>query len=608
MKRTTLYWISTLVATAFVATGCGFGMDGGMTNTDAGINSDGGTCNVGLVVTHPDQPIAGDIITIDLESSDTILSLIWTIVVPDGTRINPNLRNQDLTAEFSSTVPGTYKVQADVHTVSGSCSVQIMVVVRARNARSETFSFLLTPADLTSTPRQQWDCLVWGETPDDSLSIPVEKGRNVLLAVHGPDENGLPAYLRLTPIDTTSMMVEGHYDPQSGPLSFSLNPSATYDILVVPDSPTVAPDVIKAQSAASMTVSSATIWPMTVGEPVTGSVVDSVGHGIYEAQVLLRCNDIPSGLGTTAMLTGSFALYARPGSCTLHVQPPKDGHLPAIDLESENLAVEMGHSLDLTISYGNHPDSAWSGRVVDENGSPVPQARITLESEAIANVAQVEIRNDDTLVETLSATGIARLILVTDDQGRWPVQTLPAGMYHVVIEPDTPTRTTVLDLDLTSDKTNQTIALALPVMVSGVVLGASKNGPVPAKDVEVQATTNVGTGSTATTSTDAAGQFSIPLIADASYQLVFIPKPKDDTSAASVLQLTTDQSGPMTLDTITLPKGLRLSGTVQDTNPANLLLQVYCTADCTYRGPLYETVAEPDGTFAVIVPDPGVNQ
>jgi len=596
-----------MLTMAFVASGC-LGDDAGWinNNTDAGPNMDAGICTVGLHLTHPDQPVAGDLITIDLETAQTVLSVHWTVTAPDGSQINPNLRNQDLTAEFSSTVAGTYRIKADVQLVSNSCSGEKMVVVRARDARSQTISFLLTPSDLATTPRQQWPYLVWGGTPDDSLSIPLKKGRKVLLAVQGPDQNDLAAYLRLTPIDTTAMMVEGHYDPRSGPLTFFLNETATYDVLIVPDSATVAPAVIKAQSAASMATATATKWPMTPGEPLTGTVTDSMGQGIYEAQVLLRCNDIPSGLGTTALLTGSFAMYARPGTCTLHVQPPKDSYLPAIDLASDNLTVETGHSLDLTIAYGEIPVSTWSGRVVDENGTPIPQARVILESAALDHTAQVEIRSDDALVETASATGIARLTLVTDDLGRWPDQTLPAGMYHVIVEPNTPAHTKITDLDLTSDATDQTISLGTPVLASGVVLVPSKDGPTPAKDVEVRATTDVGTGSTATTTTDAAGHFSIPLIAGASYQIVFIPKPTDGTWATRTIQVTTNLSGSMTIDDVTLPKGLRLSGTVEGDNAGNLLIQVYRPS--TYQGPLYETVAQPDGTFAVIVPDPGTNQ
>jgi hypothetical protein len=393
---------------------------------------------------------------------------------------------------------------------------------------------------------------------------------------------------------------------------------ATYDVLVVPDTDTVAPAAMTGQTAAQLTDPNAFIF--TRGEPVQGALVDPNTQGLSDAQVVLRCNDVPSGVGVTGIITGTFALYARPGTCTATVVPPDGSQWPELLVPgTTGIEVVAGANLSLNFEYRALTFRTLSGQVTETGGAtPVENARITLVSDQLADVADLTITGDSTPVGPLTVSGRWRGSTVSNASGGYQFLSVPAGTYTAVIEPPDGQATLVTNIDLTAgDLINHGLQSAEPVLLKGTVYGEPEfqaDPPEEADNVRVVAVTDLGAGSAVETVTDSMGYFELPVVDGATYTLRFIPNVNAglawmvglevDVQAVSGEQVV---RGPNDSDLV-LARGLKLSGEIAGPGSGEgVLLQIFCQ-NCGHILPMAETFTNAASTFVLNVPDPGIEE
>jgi hypothetical protein len=596
--------------------GCGDDFSG---NGPPDGSTNNNTNNCYLVLDHdPPSPRVGELVSVDASIyNGTPLYYNWTVTDPNGTPVPFSERNNGRTIEFVPGLSGTYNVNVVVD-IPGpmSCSPgDTLVTVAAQDADEETFTLVLTPAEINLAPRQQRNLVVLGRTPQSGLQFQLDPGTPVSIELEGPG-GPTDGYVRLTPVGG-NLHMEDFYSTQQTPPEFRLFDMATYDVFVVPDTDSVAPAAMTGLTVTE--IQNPDTFVLTRGEPVLGSVTDMNAQGLADARVILRCDDVPSAVGVTMNITGAFALYSRPGTCLVTVVPPDGSRWPEL-VVPDTLGVEVvsGISLSLDFTYRDLTFRTLSGTVVDTDGvTGVPDARVSLISQQLTDLADMVITGDGTPVGPVAVSGAWRGTVLSDtqagNQGDYQFSSVPAGVYRAVIEPPGGPATVVESIDLTAgDLIGQQLQLTDPVSLHGWVEGepGTDGAPnEPAADVRVVAVTELGTGSSVETVTDQTGYFELPVVRGAGYTLRFIPGPNAGLSWLVGLQVDVQGSqqvlGPDANNPL-LSRGLRLTGQVAGAGSgAGVLMQIFCQG-CGHLNPLAETFTDAASSFVLVVPDPGL--
>jgi hypothetical protein len=583
-------------------------------------NHNGGDAGVGCnaALSHdPPNPRLGQRVSVNLDMlRGSPLTINWEILDPDGLGVTLTLRNDDYTAEFVAEKSGTYSATVSVASDVGHCDANDSVNVSPPNAATENVIVMLTPADLSLAPRQRKTLEIVGHTPRTDLQFNLEQGLLASVALEGPD-GPMAGYVRITPSGST-LHHEGYYSPQSNPIQFRLLGTAIHDVLVVPDTETVAPAAISGLSVTE--IQNAATFQFDRGVAVQGTVLDPNATGLTDARVVLRCDDVPSGVGVASMITGAFSLYARPGTCTVALVPPEGSQWPELTVpDTGGVTVTEGVPLSLDFAFRDLTFRTFSGRVLSSDGStPVPDARITLLSESLADPGELTITSDGSPVGPDPVTGRFRQTQHSQADGSFAYASVPSGIYTALVEPPSDRPSILKAIDLTTgDLIDHSLQLAQPVRLFGTVEGEPEEagGPVvPVSDARVVAVTDLGTGSSIETVTDQGGNFQLLVTDGATYTIRFVPDAQSGFAslpgfAVEVLGV----AGEMRLldpggDNPLLLRGLELSGTVLgEGSGAGVLVQVFCQA-CGHNLPVAETFTDAARAFTLSVPDPGLEE
>jgi hypothetical protein len=153
------------------------------------------------------------------------------------------------------------------------------------------------------------------------------------------------------------------------------------------------------------------------------------------------------------------------------------------------------------------------------------------------------------------------------------------------------------------------LSLAAPALLQG---GVVNEGGSPVSGVRIIAITRTGIGSAVESQTDAAGEFSLPVIRGAVYTVMLMPNPSTSLArqvldAVWVDQAVTRVTGQGAAGAVILPAGLSISGQVvyQSHGLSGVLIQAI-PSGVAGEPVLAEDVTDAAGRFALVVPDPGL--
>lgn len=568
-----------------LAAGCGAGNDSGVV-PDGGA-SDAPGCEVSLSY-DPDPALAGSAVdvTATLVGEGGVPMWSWHAFAPDNSEVTVTQQADSSHVEFTPATTGTYRVTADpdlgVYCEQGQTYISVQGTGSGAGAY---FVRIIPPASVA--PPQATFVQVHAGTPVDQpfLLLPGVVVNGSVVA----GGSGVPAYVRFTPDDGTGAIVEAFAD-SSGHFTARLL-GASYDALVVPEVPNLAPRVFSVWSAVT-----AQPLALDAGTTVTGVVKDGAGKVLAGAKVSLASGALPSTLATTDA-TGAFTIHeAFPiGPVSIVVTPPSSSGLPALTASG---------ALDLTkplaVQFAALPTCDLAGTHVQRGGAGVVGAPVTV----VGAVASAGTITDGTT--TATATGAVHATATTGAAGALPSTVVPRALLSAVVAVG-PMDRSVVAVDAVACAA-PTLDAPAAIAQTGFVHDATGAHPVAGAQLEA---TPSAAGALALAGAPPAvqaagsdGGFAIQLAAGASYDLR-IADPAN-RSGARVIAGFTPSATPLAE---TLAPALSFAGTVTaNGNPqADAVVQILC-ATCTgldASRPVAEGSTDATGRFQLAVPDPG---
>ncbi|GAB4565836.1 MAG: hypothetical protein Tsb0020_17020 [Haliangiales bacterium] len=453
------------------------------------------------------------------------------------------------------------------------------------------------------------------------------------------------AYIRATAVDESAAVVETFAD-DSGSFVLRLSDSR-HDFLVVPSDPGFAParfTSIAADELLSLTVPAATA--------IAGDIIDPSGAPIAAARVSLRSGQTPSSVATSDA-AGAFELLANlergagagaDSPTALTVVPAEDSGLPWLVLPSSAaltdaltaaLAAADPEAPALSIAYSpalEVVDDIAPVALAADGVTPLAGVRATWIAvvedaavEPLASAGTITWAGSDVQGDAITIEGTTRIAVTSGDDGSWPPIRLPRGRYDVILEPEPKSEpaagddghVTVQRIDLTDGLTDGaplSLALNRGATLRGSVVDEQGAGLAAIRVTAVplgRLAQSPGAGAGAVTDSD--GGFSLTLVADGRYELIFDALDRRHTRAR--LPVTAPAVDALdTLDPITLPPAARLTGRVTIPNipggAAGVTVQLLCddattSAECGAASsdqPLAETITDGGGYFVLATP------
>lgn len=444
-------------------------------------------------------------------------------------------------------------------------------------------------------------------TPDVALSL--DRGDVFQIRPRSQGQSSLlPAYVRITNLVTPST-VEG--DTAFGPVQARLLSTLTYDLLLVPSTPSIAPELLTAIPDD---------WRQGIdldpGIHVTGKALASDGRPLSGARVILRRQQRPSTIGTSDD-SGNFDLWTRAGSMSVMAVPPAGSGLPQANVEvtADNAGFVLpaqAASPTLSVQWKAVDTGALALKIVNLDGvTPVANARVRATSQAGASVATITANVSGSAATTLDAAGSVIEDAMTDDAGTASFAKLPVGTYDVTVVPSSssmavsmPPAITTQSIKVAAAGMTTTFTLARKATLGGTIGAGAKGASVTAFDQSV----GLAAAPVTTTASDN-GAFMLLVDPGRSYRLVVQPADgqpyaRTITAPAAVGATRTD------LPAITLSSGRKITGVVVSENgPAGIdraFVQVFCEASSSAcvdpSMPLAEAATASDGSFEVVLP------
>ncbi len=578
-------------------------------------NNNSSPCSY-YVSSTPLSPDVGDLVTMEVSYSGTCSpsTYSWAATDPDLLDATLNVRNPPRTAELLADKPGYYVVSVDIFDSFSDSTMTATGGFLAADPTGQHRSYLLrfTPPSSSDLPRQQEVITLIGNTPMTGQSFALESGTNLDNDLSGPG-GPFSAYLRLIQ-SGFPLYREMHVD-SSGAFSLQMLANATYDVVVIPDDDTPAPVLLSGQTLFDLQASSA--FTFDAGTWVAGYVLDASALPVTDAQVGLRADVLPSGIGTADGFDGRFTLLARPGDQAVEIAPPESTGLPRVQIpQSTHVEVVAQSSLELSFAYADLELTSVQLRVMAGpvgSEQPLEDARVTLEATHLSDVGTLTVTRDGSELASLDASGSFRVTATTGADGRFAPVLVPAGTYRVIIEApgDVPAGygTTVVQSFVVSGATlSQDVSLVAPWELSGLVVD-EEGAWVP--NVRVVAVTTLGVGSAVESVTDDAGHFSLPVVGGASYTLLVMPDPGQGLGRLRFTDVLVDQPVSVVMGqgadgALVLSSGLTLAGrvTLQSTPVGGVLVQAI-PSGVDGEPVLGEAVTSPGGDFEMVLPDPG---
>jgi hypothetical protein len=601
-----------------------------------GTNGTTGPCSIAISALVPssfDGLQAGAALRLRVQGSLTgrtpdVFSWSWSAVFADGEEVpvSSPIPAQPSIAEIAVDRAGTYTLHAELVAGGGgaggaagggggsgggrTCAGERTVAAAAVGGRLASFRVRVTPPAASGLPAQEMERQVIGGTASGGNALALSSGITVPLDVRS-DGSGqaLAAYVRLTDA-ASGEMIEGR-SAAASLASLRVAPGM-YEMLVVPDGD-VAPALFPARSAGLLASSPAV---MDAGVAVTGHVVDATGAGVPGVTVALRAGALPSTRAVSDA-NGAFQVRARPGTFGVTVASPvPGGTLEATLPEAGGLTLAAGAAaLDLRIALAALAPARSQITISATAASSLgAAARVTLESAApIDPAATLSVGAG---APTLPMAGVVRASFTPATGGQVVADGLPRAAYLMTVYPgdaSTKDALTVATVDLSQAKS--TVPLARKVMVHGKLLPTASAGGARVLAVDDG-------GLPVAVAADAAsdGTYAISVSPLRSYALRAVPRP-DQPLARTLFPPVDVGSADVDLAARSMPSALRWSGRVLDPSVNGVggaLVQAFCTAasavataplagscgDLTV--PVAEAVTAGDGSFELMLPDPGV--
>jgi hypothetical protein len=616
------------------AGGPGRGGSGGGTGSGGSAGADAGAhCQVNILPVIPtsfDGLTAAPGARLRVSGSVTGLppgnfSWTWTATFADGTPVpvtmvgvTPSL------VELPIDQPGSYTIEV---MLDGSlpCDGRRTVVAARAGGKLGSFRFRFVPPS-SGDPVQEQEVQVVGGTPSGGNVIVLEAG--TLVPVDTRDATtgqAAPAYVRFTD-PSSGLVFETRAGTGTGAAQVRL-PSATFQVLVVPDGD-LAPTLLAGKRPADL--AGMGVLSLARGEPVSGTVRDAHGP-VAGAHVVLHAGALPSTMATTGP-AGTFTLHAAAGStyaATVTVPlagaasagagaadagagldpgaPMLEAVLPATD----GVSVPPGGLAGVDVAIADYAPAALDLKIQPKT------AQGTVEVGTHALVLSVAL---DSLVtfavggQTRPASARARADLAPSADGSLSAASLPPASYHVTVVPgpdDMPDAITAADVTLPlAGAAPQPLPLIGKVSMSGRLLPTASSGDIALTAIDVTGDLPFAIPG----ATGADGMFAIAVSPQRTYNLRARPGP-DRALASAVFASFTVAATPLTVADQTMPAALLYAGQVRDHSASNgspsTLVQVFCLAGAAGcddpNTALAETVTASDGSFALSLPDPGVN-
>ncbi|HEX2660267.1 MAG TPA: hypothetical protein VHU40_18420, partial [Polyangia bacterium] len=419
--------------------------------------------------------------------------------------------------------------------------------------------------------------------------------------------NLVRGYLRLTDARANFSL---EADTAHGAVTANLLSGAVYNLLIVPDDPTVAPLLMPNQPPETFQA-----FTVDQGLHVGVRTVDGNGTAIVGARMILKNGDLTSTVGVSNAM-GQMDLWTRPGPVSAIIVPPADSGLAQarVDLATDGTGLTIPantSSYVLTMTWNVATRGALTITVMGSSGNQaVSGARVRASLRASNTPVGVLTASGAGPGDTnVSAMGSNNAELVTDGQGQARFAALPAGTYDVTITPPSglaPAAITgIAGLKLTSTGLSRTVTLAQKVNLTGTL------GPLPASQgVSITAidTTSDASGSTATAVSGSDGAFTLSVDPSRTYELILQPRPDQALGRMVMRDVMVGATGAA-LGTITLPASVVVTGNVMNGGKPvpGAFVQVFCVsssascADPTIS--LGDVTTASDGSFQVVLPN-----
>ncbi len=596
---------------ALSATACG-AADGECCPTDGGPHPLC-TMSIGVSPTAPTAPATVELeggIVLEGDLSGTrayTFSVTFESAVVETTELDPYDGSR---VSFYAASPGPYRVELRGTVGATECTDGLELVnVSDPGAQQETVRFRFAPAAGQPAPVQERLFAIPGGADYSLGTVGLESGVEVSGQLRDEASDPLAAYLRVA-LTGGALHATEIFANDEGAFSARLA-AGSYDVLVVPKSAAVAPDV-----RTGLGVSSFGLITLTAGDAITGVVLGPTGAPLAGARVSLRIDDVPSAIATTDA-AGSFSVLGRAGGATaVTVNPPAGSGLPRLELDADaGLVVTSGTPLTVAYSPALASRDVSFDVVASDGSTAAPGARVTFIARSLSDAGSLTPEAG----AALAMRGELRMTAEASTGGALPSLSLPEGVYDAVVEPpvELPGEAAhIAAVDLSAgDTPPATLALAPPATLTGKVVdsAASGIGGVLVTAIPRGLLANVA-GASATATTNPQGAFEIDLVGGGEYDLVL--EPRGATLArVRASEIVAPAAGVSdALDTISLPKAIAVSGRVEIPGVAGGAAGVHVMAlcyDCTgvmAATPIADAVSGTGGSFVLAIPDPGVGE
>jgi hypothetical protein len=543
-----------------------------------------------------------------VHSKSAAPKLAWNITLAGGSlATTPEADENEVS--FPATTIGVYMIGAQV-AKEPECSASPLKLTGVPS--SPAFNVRVTASKFPVTEKVI-------RPPVPSLDLLLDQSSAFRIEPHAPGQPAvvMPAYLRISATQS-GLSIEG--STSRGALSTPLFVNQLYDLLIMPDDPSYAPDLVTAKP-------SSWIGPFIVdaGVPITGLVLGPDGAPLEGARMLLKRGSRPSTIGTSDG-NGVLSLRTRPGVMSAIVVPPPGSGLPQATLPANssdvglNLTAAMT-SLAIETRFQPIAQGPLTLTILDPAaGEPVSGARVRIVSQVdFPKVAVLTAAAPAGPETQLFASGSVNAEVISDANGRASFGRVPAGSYAgLVIPPAGSSQQAITSFGVTLATTGvvpaaaATIQLATKLSVSGTL-----SPPADAAGASVTAVdTGPEGGGVASTVADAKGAFTLALSAKRSYRIIVQPATRS-TSIRTIFSLDNVGAGTDAQPTtppplmLNLQRGRPVSGTVKnaDGGPVDhAFIQIFCVSsvpscvDPTQS--LAEATTRGDGTFDLLLPDP----
>ncbi len=563
---------------ALLVTGCAGSLEG----------ADDDACRVSLGFT-PSTPYSGPggevTVTADVQNTTGVLVYTWDVTYVGGTVPFTPAAANDSAIRFTALDPGTYEVTLDVSAPSKQCNQasQRINVLDSTGMLTDVRLHVTPPFDLDVPPIDRM-IRVFGGADYDLGPVVLEPGIPATGMVRTGTGTGVAAYMRFSPLGMAGAVTET-FSSASGAYDVTLL-NQPHDVLVIPSSPTHAPQKFSWGSSTSSFIVSA-------GTAITGSVRHGVTP-ISGARVQLTIAGVPTTLGTTAG-DGSFTVRGNPTTgavVKVEVTPPAATGLPRLESQAQfDADGPFNVVYNSTLQTRN-----LSGTEVRRGGALLANRKVVIVG-ALSSIGNV------TAGVTDIASGFARVSTTTNGSGVLPSVLVPAGPLSAVV--------TILDSDLAVTPFNTTTVV--PGLIDAEVMTSFTTqalGQTPLDGVRLDLVP-VGALALAGAPTlqlisSSTGMFSSSIAGGGIYDAVF-----SDPKGRQGQRIVTDVTADGFALSYSLGPAVSVSGTLSVTGNPNKLrgasVTILC-ATCTgldRERPIAETASDQAGDFVLAVPDPG---